>query len=347
MWVGKQLAVVIMGSRPVVSPDEGPSEGPLVHHRRYRQHRHRRHHRRRGFMRQRWALCLALFAASAGASFLVALHPPAQVLRRWLPQPRSTVENPADDLFDARSSFAVDPAVAGGRLIYPYSVIPGGAHSPQELKQEIARDPVVAAHYADFDVARARVVVNESERLLYASYRLRNQIFWTRRRLIIPKGETLLTDGIHFARTRCGNQLSAEPQERISAFEPPPKALETPVPVAPAAPGLEPGSPPLIASLANLEGPAPPPPAFAGPAAPPPAGGLFVIPPGPGSPTTFHGPPPPLPPGGIIIPTPPGVPPMRKHQKKPPPPPVPEPGTVLLVSSGLGYLFYRRKRSEK
>ena len=43
------------------------------------------------------------------------------------------------------------------RPIYPYSVIPGGASQVEELKQAIARDAVIAAHYAEFAIDNARV----------------------------------------------------------------------------------------------------------------------------------------------------------------------------------------------
>ena len=280
-------------------------------------------------------MLLALFLVSAGASFMVGLNPP----QHWLPHPRSLAENPPDDLFGARTEFAVDPALTGGRLIYPYSLIPGGARSLQELREEIARDPVVAAQYSDFDLARVHVTRADSDRLMYVAYRVGNAVYWTRKTLRIPQGETLLTDGVHYARTRCGNPITEKPhapQERVEAYEVPPSALETPLPLR--VPDLGPPTEPP--SVANLEGPTPPPPVLAGPAAPPPFGGVTIIPPGPGPGGVHVG----LPPtGGVILPKPPGVPPKRKHQKKPAPPPVPEPGTVALVASGLGWLAYRKK----
>jgi len=45
-----------------------------------------------------------------------------------------------------------------GRLVYPYSVVPGGVVSGNELKDVAAQDPVVAEHYAGFDYKRARVI---------------------------------------------------------------------------------------------------------------------------------------------------------------------------------------------
>ncbi len=49
-------------------------------------------------------------------------------------------------------------------------------------------------------------------------------------RSLLNADETLLTDGVHYARTRCGNQLAAAPGP-ISAAEPSPEALDTPIPV--------------------------------------------------------------------------------------------------------------------
>src|SRR5580704_7067814 len=44
------------------------------------------------------------------------------------------------------------------RPLFPNSVIPGGVENIQELRSAIARDPLVARHYADFDLSKARVI---------------------------------------------------------------------------------------------------------------------------------------------------------------------------------------------
>jgi hypothetical protein len=131
---------------------------------------------------------------------------------------------------------AAIPQAIGSRPVYPYSIIPGGIRSGSELEQAIARDPLVAAHYGDFNVTEARIVTLEKPRLAYVSYRLDNRIFWTRRMLVLRAGETLLTDGEHFARTRCGNRLSKHPRAQVSKFEPPPAAFDKALP--PAATGV-------------------------------------------------------------------------------------------------------------
>jgi len=45
-----------------------------------------------------------------------------------------------------------------GRMLFPYSVIPGGVDSPQELGNAMGNDSTVALHYAGFNEAGAHVV---------------------------------------------------------------------------------------------------------------------------------------------------------------------------------------------
>lgn len=125
------------------------------------------------------------------------------------------------------------------RPIYPYSVIPGGAFSPAELRSAAARDPGVARHYNDFDLRHTRLVTLTADRYQYVSFRVKNRIFWTRKTLRIPKGEVLLTDGYSYARTRCGNRLSSHRLGKETPFEPSLASLSLP-PVTPELlPGLE------------------------------------------------------------------------------------------------------------
>jgi hypothetical protein len=111
---------------------------------------------------------------------------------------------------------------------YPYSVVPGGVYSPTELQNADHDDPVVQEHYADFNLKEARMVQLTEDRYQYASYRLKQKIYWTKKRLRIPKGEVLLTDGASWARARCGNRLSEQPHPQVSNEEPPVKALSMP-----------------------------------------------------------------------------------------------------------------------
>jgi hypothetical protein len=123
-----------------------------------------------------------------------------------------------------------------GRVIYPYSVIPGGVQTVQELKTAIAQDPVVSSHYAVFHLSRTRIIRLDHERLMHVSYRIGNQVYWTKRLMKLAKGETVITDGEHTARTRCGNQIAEAIPSPVSPAEPRPEELNTPVaPVAPLA----------------------------------------------------------------------------------------------------------------
>lgn len=220
------------------------------------------------------------------------------------------------------------------RLVYPYSVIPGGVSSADELRDAADHDSVVAAHYAGFDYKRARVIEVDRPRLVYLSYRRGGQIHWTRKQASLHPGEKLLTDGRITARTRCGNQISVLPQANTLPDEPLIAELDRPDAVAS---GTE--FPSSFDSRALQIDP--------------------VMPIGPGSTTaggTLVGPGPP----GVSMPFPVGLPiagggcvPKKtgtddpKHNKcKPEPPPetVPEPGTVVLVLSGAAAVFARLRQ---
>src|SRR4026207_926143 len=125
---------------------------------------------------------------------------------------RQSGQTPVSDADLPQASVTPDlptlPAAALEHAVYPYSIVEGGARSADELKQAIAKDPVVAAHYADFDLENTKVVRLEQPKLAHVSYRMGNAVYWTRKPLVIGAGETVLTDGVHIARARCANQLA-------------------------------------------------------------------------------------------------------------------------------------------
>jgi len=220
----------------------------------------------------------------------------------------------ATQRISARSSARISSPSLVTRPIYPYSVIPGGVKSGAELKTVMLRDPVAADHYADFNVAKARLVRLDQDQLAYVSYRMGDRIFWTSRKVKLPKGETVISDGEHEARTRCGNRISETPAQPVSPNEPTPQVFQ-------------PSQPPLPVSILL-------PPTIDFPPAPPP-----VLPPGP--PLA----PPPTPPGGVIFPPyfPPtgggGSPPPSTPPIVPPPVSVPEPASFALLLVGLTTLI--------
>ncbi len=111
---------------------------------------------------------------------------------------------------------------------YPYSVVPGGVYSPAELRTAAQKDESVQSHYSDFDLRNAHLIANSNDRFQYVSFRMNGKIFWTHRKILIPKDEVLLTDGKNFCRTRCGNRLSDAPHRETTAMEPSEHVLNMP-----------------------------------------------------------------------------------------------------------------------
>lgn len=116
-----------------------------------------------------------------------------------------------------------------GRTVYKYSVVPGGVRNVQELKWAVEHDPVVAAHYAGFDYDHARVVKLVLARTAYISYRIGNKVYWTRHRVSLKQGETVITDGKMTARTRCANRVEEMPQQATLESEPPAAKFDEPL----------------------------------------------------------------------------------------------------------------------
>jgi len=129
----------------------------------------------------------------------------------------------------AREPSSLPAETDGKRTIYPYSVIPGGVRNRAELVKEVSSDPVVAAHYAGFNTAQARMVRTRDAKPVYVSYRVDNKVFWTAKTVRLPQGEELVTDGEELARARCGNRISANPRQPTLPVEPPSESFETPI----------------------------------------------------------------------------------------------------------------------
>lgn len=123
-----------------------------------------------------------------------------------------------------------DTPVRGARLVYPHSVVAGGVHSKSELATVIKQDRVVAAHYANINVDAARVVRVSEPRAVHVSYRIGDKVYWTAKKVMLAKGEALLTDGTNEMRTRCGNRISETPQMPVSKEEPSIELLDASMP---------------------------------------------------------------------------------------------------------------------
>ena len=143
----------------------------------------------------------------------------------------------------ADASAEVSPAKLTPRPVFPYSVVPGGVRDAQELQKAVSNDPVVARHYSDFGVGKARTIQLDRPLAMYVSYRRNNQVYWTKNKMMIPAGETLISDGENLARVRCGNRLSPVAAKPVAAADPDKETLDTPEFL-----------PPLLASLLPGEG---------------------------------------------------------------------------------------------
>jgi len=125
--------------------------------------------------------------------------------------------------------FPVPTDASSTRPVYPYSVIPHGVSGREELQATIQHDPIVAAHYSGFRVDAVRPIRLSSEHAFFVSYRVGNQVYWTTKKITLHAGETLLTDGEHLARIRCGNRLSEVPSTPTALSEPTDRTFDTPV----------------------------------------------------------------------------------------------------------------------
>ena len=193
------------------------------------------------------------------------------------------------------------------RPVYPYSVIPGGVRSVAELKRDMEEDPVVRRQYQDFKFQRAHLLQVSNKQAMYASYRIGQKVYWTRKRVSLHSGETLISDGTIVVRTRCGNRVAEKPLDAGSPLEPPHEDFDQPYAAMIAVPTT---SPVLTTSPGSLPAPITKKkkywvlPLFAAPVA-----GLDP---------------------GSSSPQPLAV--------------TPEPGTTLLLVSGLGAVYWRVRK---
>ena len=181
-----------------------------------------RRRRRSGARRGRAVVGVLLVSLTVAGAFFA-----AHALRRpGADSVSSPVANESEDHQWALDALArgdlnvASPEVVSGRPVYRYSVVPGGTHNPDELREAIEHDAVVAAHYKHLDQSRLRTEVVPSDRLVHVSYRKGDRVFWTAKKVLLRKGETILTDGTTQVRARCGNCIAEQPAGPTSDEEP-------------------------------------------------------------------------------------------------------------------------------
>ena len=143
-------------------------------------------HRRR-FRTKTKVVGLTIGLAVLTLSFLTySFYPLFQIDSLFVSAPASVNESSLAS--DLSNPALVAQHVSTAQLVFPYSVIPGGAHNRRELLEAARREPVVAAHYAEFSVADARVIRLPHDKLAYVSYRLGNHIYWTKTKVNLRRG---------------------------------------------------------------------------------------------------------------------------------------------------------------
>jgi len=210
-------------------------------------------------LHNRWLIALALTLVSACVfDWLVVERTRGTIPPRTSPDKKLEARPSAHPLgAPNENSLGLDSSGRSARVVYPYSVIPGGVHDVRELKDAIAKVPVVSMHFAAFRLARTRIVRLDRAQSAHVSYRLGDRVYWTKRELKLAKGETLITDGVLAARTRCGNMISATIAGPVSPNEPPLQELNRPesLPAFAGEPGSDDRFPPLqLGSLPGVPG---------------------------------------------------------------------------------------------
>ena len=187
-------------------------------------------------------------------------------------RPLAPVQESALDEFISRRDFATLDAIEAGtlehrdsnRIVYRYSVIPGGVYTPDELRDAIRLDAVVAKHYNDLDQSKLQVRTVAHDQYAYVSYRKGDSVSWTKNKVLLRQGETILTDGTTLIRAKCGNCISAAPQLPTASDEPDvvefdrlvdpvaPQQARGEEPVVPLAPGAPVDSPSAMGPAAPI-----------------------------------------------------------------------------------------------
>ena len=112
------------------------------------------------------------------------------------------------------------------RPAYRHSIVRGGVYSSKEVADAIRKDQVVAAHYEGVDLAGLHPKTVPAARAVYVSYRIGDRVFWTKNRVRLAAGETVLTDGNREIRARCGNLVSDHARQPVADREPALTALD-------------------------------------------------------------------------------------------------------------------------
>jgi hypothetical protein len=189
-------------------------------------HRYRRHSRKKAGTK---FLVAFLFAATAATTWQFARQQPASSMSYSSPEVNRMKLDEAAPSAIASGSHSSFNESGPARPVYMYSVISGGIASAEDLRQAMERDPVVAQQFAGFDFQRAHLVQVSEKQSMHVAYRMGDKVYWTRKKLALHPGETLISDGKIVARTRCGNRIALAPLGPPALTEPAEADLNQPL----------------------------------------------------------------------------------------------------------------------
>jgi hypothetical protein len=181
--------------------------GNVFHSRRYQSQHHRRLRRR---------IFIPALVVLSSLMLVVGMSALSDVIADL--RAADAIELPAPPPFE-RADPAREPRVPE-RPVFRHSVISGGVYTADEVAAAMNSDRVVSAHYSDVNSRELRVETLPEDRAVYMSYRIGDEIFWTKQKVRLQQGETILTDGVNYIRARCGNCIAFAPMEPTADDEP-------------------------------------------------------------------------------------------------------------------------------
>jgi uncharacterized membrane protein YgcG len=102
---------------------------------------------------------------------------------------------------------AFTPSLAP-RLVFPYSLVPGGVHSVAELRKAFKDNPEYAAMFPGFDFTKAHLV--HIKQWAWVNFRKNDKVGWAKEPVLLD--EDIISDGRYMIRLRCANKISTTPQ---------------------------------------------------------------------------------------------------------------------------------------
>ena len=186
-------------------------------------------------------------------------------------------------------------------------------HSISDFRKTVASDPVLKAHFADFNWDNARMGKLEKSIRAYVDYRKNDTIFRKKTPIVLPAGDEYITDGNMTVRTNCCNSYYTPMNDLDVEPAAGPSELPPQLPVTP-------NNPLSTESIQTL----------------PPLGEITPLT------STGDSPPIPLPPP---VSPPPGYDPPETPSE--PPNPTPVPAAAWIFGTGLVILFGLRKKLKK